>query len=408
MASKTKRKNNIKINSTLDAEHRKTEEIFNKRKKSLHQLKDKLKIIKKEDENLQSKADHECTPYEINRKYNLRQEIQKINVDIHKIENNSEEIEYYLKTSDIMCEYFDKKNKKQYDNKDHKKSIIDFFNSNDDDEYVNSSSVEDSEESENINTSHIGNIIKIKKDFDKEDLFDKYMSVKDKKYIPKIKRNENDIVRCSTCDREKAIIKSEGLLVCPRCGVGGFIIIDSEKPNLREISQENAHYCYKRINHFNECLSQFQAKESTDIPLALYEKIKKEVNKMKINIESLDKEILKSILKKLNKSKYYEHAPYIINKLNNLPPPTMTRENEDKLRSMFKEIQGPFMEIRPDERKNFLSYNYVLYKMCELLELDVYLSCFPLLKSVEKLHNQDVLWEKICRKLRWHFIPTCT
>jgi len=43
-----------------------------------------------------------------------------------------------------------------------------------------------------------------------------------------------------------------------------------------------------------------------------------------------------------------------------------------------------------------LSYSYVLYKFCELLSEDKYLKYFPLLKSKEKLYQQDVIWKKIC------------
>ena len=84
----------------------------------------------------------------------------------------------------------------------------------------------------------------------------------------------------------------------------------------------------------------------------------------------------------------------------------MSVDVENKLRRMFKEIQEPFMEVCPKDRKNFMSYSYVLHKMCELLELDQFLSCFPLLKSRQKLHGQDIIWKKICYILRWEFIPS--
>ena len=48
---------------------------------------------------------------------------------------------------------------------------------------------------------------------------------------------------------------------------------------------------------------------------------------------------------------------------------------------MFKDIQQPFQKHCPDDRKNFLSYSYVLHKFCELLELDEFLKCFPYLKA---------------------------
>jgi len=84
----------------------------------------------------------------------------------------------------------------------------------------------------------------------------------------------------------------------------------------------------------------------------------------------------------------------------------MSREVEERLRFMFKEIQSSFIKHCPKNRSNFLSYSYVLYKFCELLELDSYLQCFPLLKNRDKLYNQDKIWEKICADLRWQFIKS--
>ena len=93
-------------------------------------------------------------------------------------------------------------------------------------------------------------------------------------------------------------------------------------------------------------------------------------------------------------------------KLNGINPPIMSSEIEEEIRRMFKEIQIPFYKFCPKDRKNFLSYSYVLHKFVQLLCLDEFLSCFPLLKSREKLHQQDVIWMKICKSLGWEYIST--
>jgi hypothetical protein len=85
----------------------------------------------------------------------------------------------------------------------------------------------------------------------------------------------------------------------------------------------------------------------------------------------------------------------------------MSREDEEKLRHMFREIQPSFKKHCPKGRRNFLSYGYVLYKFCELLEMDEYLAYFPLLKNRDKLYLQDKTWELICRDQSWQYIPTC-
>jgi hypothetical protein len=74
---------------------------------------------------------------------------------------------------------------------------------------------------------------------------------------------------------------------------------------------------------------------------------------------------------------------------------------------MFGQIQKPFEKHCPENRKNFLSYSYVLYKFCELLGEDEYLPCFPLLKSKEKLYKHDIIWKEITADLGWQWIGTC-
>ena len=153
-------------------------------------------------------------------------------------------------------------------------------------------------------------------------------------------------------------------------------------------------------------MAQFQAKESTDIPKEIYDEILLELKKERIlNVNNLKQSKLREILKKLKKNKYYEHIPHIINKLNGIPPPIMSRKTEEELRRMFKEIQIPFQNHCPSDRKNFLSYSYILHKFVQLLELDEFIPCFVLLKSREKLHQQDMIWKKICGELKWEFIP---
>lgn len=92
-----------------------------------------------------------------------------------------------------------------------------------------------------------------------------------------------------------------------------------------------------------------------------------------------------------------------MNHVSGIPLPIITKEQEEELRVMFKEIQIPFMKCCPKGRKNFLSYSYVLHKFCQLLELDHVLASFPLLKSREKLQQQDIMWEQICNDLGWEF-----
>ena len=258
--------------------------------------------------------------------------------------------------------------------------------------------------------SNTDNIFNVKETvgLKRKDIFTDYLIEVEKQNIAKPMEKIAD--KCKTCpDSNLLHFHDTSDLVCDSCGVIIATLISEELTykEEQETSEKVINYSYKRENHFNEWLSQFQAQEMTTIPNEVIEQLRSELKKMKIKkLEDITHTKIRGLLKKLRLNKYYEHVPYITNILNGIKPPSMPQELEEYLRIMFKDIQKPFDANCPTERKNFLSYSYVLYKFCELLSEDKYLQYFPLLKSKEKLYQQDVIWKKICHDLRWEFIPT--
>ena len=213
---------------------------------------------------------------------------------------------------------------------------------------------------------------------------------------------------CPTCDVEMTFYQNEALLGCPRCGHEEFILVDSEKPSYKDPPREITYFAYKKINHFNEWLAQFQAKENTDIPQDIIESVMRELHKERISDpKKIKKEKVREILQKLKLAKWYDHVQQIKNRIQHqMTNLTLSKEMEEKLQYLFKEIQPAFIKYCPANRSNFLSYPYVLYKLCQLLEMDEFLPCFQLLKSREKLYQQDQVWKQICQEMRWQFIKS--
>lgn len=212
---------------------------------------------------------------------------------------------------------------------------------------------------------------------------------------------------CTSCGSKNLYFEEElSESVCLDCATSEYIL-GSYIGFKEEQDIHVTNYSYKRENHFNEWIAQFQAKERTSVPDVLIEQMKQEVRKQKLRApDDLTHKKVRELLKKLGFNKYYEHTPYITTILCGVQPPTMNTELEEKLRLMFMKIQKPFQKHCPSDRKNFLSYSYVLHKFCELLGEDEYLKCFPLLKSSDKLRKQDQIWKKITHELRWEYIPT--
>lgn len=222
---------------------------------------------------------------------------------------------------------------------------------------------------------------------------------------PVIQFHEED--RCNQCNETLILDPLRSILGCPICG--------SMKPYLDATSSSMAYgdeveftsFAYKRSNHFNECLHHSQAKESTQIPDNILDKVMSELYIERItNLKDITMDKTKAILKKLKLRKYYEHNTQLWCRLTGNPPPRMSPEQEEKCRLMFTAIQEPFEKHRPPDRVNFLSYSYCLHKFCQLLGYSEFLKYFGLLKGEEKLKRQDVIFRKICETLDWEFIPS--
>jgi len=381
---KEKRRGPVDKRTTLDAVHNNKITDFLGHEHDIPEKEKLLTKYEKQYEELNKINQIDLNDSELQKKLELNDNIKKLKNMLKELKNKKDRTDYYLQNGSLIFDYYDNKSgesSEKFIQSDKKNSIINMFN------------VEKEKEPEKKDTKSKSNIL------------NRYMSYIDDEYLYNYNEKESDF--CLKCGNYMYIIPVKSIMVCKECGLTEEIIINSDKPSYKDPPREVSYFAYKRINHFNEWLAQFQAKESTEIPEEVYEKIFKELSKEKIvNISSLSPDKLRDILKKLKYNKYYEHVPHIINHLNGLPAPSMSRNTEEKLRMMFKEIQTPFVKYCPPERKNFLSYSYVLHKFCELLSLDEYLECFPLLKSREKLQQQDNIWDRICYDLQWQYIPS--
>ena len=311
----------------------------------------------------------------------------------------TKEKNYYLNNSKYIFDYFEnKKNISANDtleNSDKNNIVKQFFSLNISDESNNPIANETSNtkiKDENFIKTNNHNFI------------DKYFNNIDSKYLNYDKFiYPSDI--CNVCKKgEMVYVESEGMSICSNCSNSIKYLIEIDKPSYKEPPKEVCFYAYKRINHLKEILAQFQAKESTNIPDEVFENIKNQIKKERISLNELTNKKTKEILKNLGYNKYYEHIPFIKDKLG-IRPPIMSAELEETLCNLFMELQKPYSKYCPKDRVNFLNYYYTLYKLCELLNERSFLPYFPMLKDREKRIEQDQIWKKICEDLGWKFIP---
>ena len=376
--SAKKIKYNKKTSITIDTKHNEFLNEFNK------DTENKIPNLKFEIKNMKIQLND--VNLSIEQKLDIQDKINELTKEIKEIKLKKKE--YFLDNSKYIFEYFENKKNISEGN-----SVQNISNKN---KVINS--FFKIKETDDDNTTEIS-------DNNNNNIVQKYL-----RNIDDIFLDVNSFVCqtdiCQVCNKGELVqLEDEGILMCNNCSRSIQYLIENEKPSYKEPPKEVCFYAYKRINHFKEILAQFQGKETTQIPHDVIENIKIQIKKERIELAQITNIKTKEILKKLGYNKYYEHIPFIKDKLG-IKPPIMSPELEETLCNLFIELQSPYSKYCPNDRVNFLNYYYTAYKLCELLGEEDYLTHFPMLKDPEKRMEQDEIWKKICLDLDWEYIPT--
>lgn len=339
---------------TIDAVHENKMNEFEEREKNLYKFEMELLILENKLNDTNIKNNNIL-------RVRLNDKINKLRSDISSIKNNTDMVEYLFKASQ-------------------------FFN--------------DGIDENDIDIKKINNGKKYRN----------YLNVCFNKYTYDdydININNNNCKNCGHNNLE--IDQRQNSIICSECGVTETIFIGTDiEWSLYETHEPVQVFNYKRKNHFKEWLIQLQAKENTNIPNDLLDKIYLEMKKERItDLDRLTYDKIKLYMSKHNYNKYFEHIPYIYKMITNKKPIELDEILENKLYEMFDEIQAPFEKhkhLLKNRTKNFLSYSFTIYKFCQLLGRTDLLKFFNLLKDREKIFEQEVVWKHICNDLNWEYI----
>lgn len=364
--------------TTLDGKHTEMANKFaNDEAVVIPEYKQEIENLKRR---IEFSSDDSSPVLTINQRRDIEDRIKKLNSKIRKLEKAKKD--YYLQNSEHIFSYFEQK-KGLEEGQSKVRSLDAFF----------------TKRSSSKSVAAVGDKC--------HDSVKRYLRNVDESFLDV---NEFIVQKdiCPSCRKGELIpVEHDGLVICNNCSTSNKFLVENEKPSYKEPPKEVCFYAYRRINHFREVLAQFQAKETTHIPEEVLEAIRNQAKKERIPLteEWFDNAKAKEMLKKLRLNRYYEHIPYIKDKLG-IRPPIMSPELEEVLCNLFMILQAPYARHCPDERSNFLNYYYTGYKLCELVDQRQFLPYFQMLKDDDKVYEQDQIWQKMCEELGWPFIPT--
>lgn len=225
-----------------------------------------------------------------------------------------------------------------------------------------------------------------------------------------------EVGKCSNCGASVPV-EERGEIVCSSCGLvlgrGAF----DQRPSFKDIQEGRVlstrkRFSYDKRTHLEEWLRRAQGREDCRVPEHVLDSLREEARKERVPTHTLTEVNAKRYLKKLGYPKYYDNIPSILDSLGR-PVLKLPAWVEEKLKWMFQQIQEPFLLYRGKHRKNFLSYSYAIRKFLLILHLPELAKRFPLLKSPEKLREQDIIFKRICMHMQqrdpttdWKFYPS--
>lgn len=371
------------VHSILQRHEKKMGEFRNKRAR-LKTINDRMNVLNRENlavskEKSFSQLNNEDASDFLLKLSNIQKELQNLTMQRDTIESGQDEIDYLLESSQIIHDY----------------QLL-----------VESETRLLGNEGNEHNNCDLNELRR-----EKAKLVDLYMSKFEPNYTsPYI----NETQLCPECNGHFDV--GDGFLVCYQCGACDNGVVHAEDLSFKEMRdyEYRPQFTYDKQSHLDDWLRRFQSKENRAIPQDILDKVQGEARKERLSdLTLLTEDRVKRYLKKLGLNEYYDNVIGIINRINGRPPFKLTPEIEQKIKTMFQQIQKPYEKYKPVGRKNFLSYSYVIHKIFQILGLHEFAKYFPLLKSMDKLRQQDDIFKKIVAEMsetdktvRWVFYPS--
>lgn len=217
-------------------------------------------------------------------------------------------------------------------------------------------------------------------------------------------RSRKGSMLCEECNVELQR-EDDFLFVCPTCGFAlkHFASVASYQENNRiNVAQR---YVYDKRAHFGDSIKKYQAKQNTTISAQVYRDLWDKLASHDIPIDKFTKTHLYEFLKLTGHSDHYEDMTLIYSEMTGIPAPNISHL-EQKLFSLFDEVDPVYERVKPIGRVNFLNGQFVLFKLLQKLKFPCREDDFYILKTREKMLEHDQIWKKICHELSWTYIPT--
>ena len=209
---------------------------------------------------------------------------------------------------------------------------------------------------------------------------------------------------CMVCKLRKTVDYERSILTCTKCGVFEYYPVYVSSYN--HTMQPSRRKCiYKRYDNFKVILNQFfyggKRVVPDDVTVLIKDEIHNETNILYPYEIPLTIPILECILKRNELSTYKYSIYYIYFKLSGLPTPHITTKEYNMMLKVFDVVSTIYDKYKPDGRKSFLNYLFILKRILMMRGMDQYAKYIPKLKTHSKQKELEWLWCLITKDPEW-------
>ena len=215
---------------------------------------------------------------------------------------------------------------------------------------------------------------------------------------------KHDRYFCMDCKLRKIVDYERSTLVCTKCGLCEYypIYVASYNHTMQPLRRK---CIYKRSDNFKVILNQFfyggKRVVPDDIMKTIRDEIHNETNVLYPYKIPLTIPILECILKRNELSMYKNSICFIYFKLSGGSFPHITPKEYNTILNAFNVISSIYDKYKPNDRKSFLNYSFVLKKLLIMLGKVEYAKYIPQLKTHSKQKELERVWELITKDREW-------
>ena len=209
---------------------------------------------------------------------------------------------------------------------------------------------------------------------------------------------------CIDCNLEMLIDYEKSTLVCTKCGLFEYYPVHVQSYN-HTMRYSRRKCIYKRYDNFKVILNQFFYGGKRVVPDDIMETIRDEIHD-ETNILynytiPITIPILECILKRNELTRYKDSIYFIYFKLSGGSFPHITTKEYNTILSVFDVVNSIYDKCKPNDRKSFLNYPFVLKQILMMLGEVEYAKYIPKLKTHSKQKELECVSELITKDPEW-------